>query len=230
MPKGKKESHFAPELGSSAAEPGVSIGPILAATRKRKDWTLQELSKASGVAIGTLSKIENGKSGASFDTVARVASALGMSFDDLLGPNNPRFASGRRSVTKSGDGVRFGFNKYEYEIPCNDLVSKAMIPLIMTINTRELAPRNRWQSHPGEEYIYVISGAIQMHTEFYGPVTLNVGDSAYIDSKMAHAFLNVGSSEAKMLSICLSGSLEELFGKRGALAIDSAESFDKEKC
>jgi transcriptional regulator with XRE-family HTH domain len=218
-----------PETDSAEADAGVLIGPLLAATRKKKKWTLSQLAKASGVAIGTLSKIENGKSGASFDTVVRVANALEMSFDALLGPNSARFASGRRSISRAGEGLKFGFGRYDYEIPCNDLVSKAMVPLVMTINAREIALRSKWQSHAGEEYIYIISGEVQMHTEFYVPVTLQTGDSAYIDSMMAHAFVNVGSGDAKMLSVCLSGSLEELFGRRATLAVGGAVTFDIDK-
>ncbi|TQI65298.1 XRE family transcriptional regulator [Bosea sp. AK1] len=178
-----------------------------------RGWTLTQLSQASGVAIGTLSKVENGKSGASFDTVSRVASALRLQFDDVLAPTGKKFASGRRSVTKAGEGIRFGFRSYNYEIPCNDLISKAMIPLLMTIKTREVLPADQWASHPGEEYIHVIAGAIELYTEVYGPVRLEKGDSAYIDSLMPHAFVNVGKGDARMLSICLSGSLRELFGE-----------------
>jgi transcriptional regulator with XRE-family HTH domain len=229
VPKRPRARHVSPEMDSAEAAAGMSIGPLLAATRKKKEWTLSQLAKASGVAVGTLSKIENGKSGASFDTVVRVANALEMSFDALLGPNSARFANGRRSVSRAGEGVKFGFGKYDYEIPCNDLVSKAMIPLVMTINTREVAPRSKWQSHAGEEYIYIISGEVQMHTEFYVPVALQTGDSAYIDSMMAHAFVNIGAGAAKMLSVCLSGSLEDLFGRRATLAADGMISFGLDK-
>jgi len=225
----KSVKHVAPEEGSGADAESVVIGPLFANARRSKGWTLQELSEASGVAIGTLSKIENGKSGASFDTVVRVSRALEISFEDILSPNSPRFASGRRSITRKGNGVRFGFHRYEYELPCNDLVRKAMIPLIMTINTRELMPRKKWQSHPGEEYIYVVSGSVDLHTEFYEPVRINEGDSAYFDSMMAHALVNVGEGDAKMLSICLSGSLSELFGGRAGLSVEgNMLSFDSD--
>ncbi|WP_425105113.1 helix-turn-helix domain-containing protein [Ancylobacter sp.] len=226
----RKRKRIAPEEGSGSVAESVSIGPLLADARRRKGWTLQELGRKSGVAIGTLSKIENGKSGASFDTVVRVARALEVSFEDILSPNGPKFASGRRAITRKGRGVKFGFNYYEYEIPCNDLVRKAMIPLQMTIKTRELMPRSKWQSHPGEEYIYVVSGAVDLHTEVYGPVRLEAGDSVYFDSMMAHALVNVGDGDAFMLSICLSASLDELFAsnsdlrvERGAIIFDNGE-------
>jgi transcriptional regulator with XRE-family HTH domain len=81
-------------MDSAEAAAGMSIGPLLAATRKKREWTLSHLAKASGVAVGTLSKMENGKSGASFDTVVRVANALEISFDALLGPNSARSPAG----------------------------------------------------------------------------------------------------------------------------------------
>lgn len=211
-PDPQAPAHRAPEEGETDAS-GSSIGDRIAKARRMRGWTLTQLSQASGVAIGTLSKVENGKSGASFDTVSRVASALQLQFDDVLAPTGKKFASGRRSVTKAGEGIRFGFRSYDYEIPCNDLISKAMIPLLMTIKTREVLPADQWASHPGEEYIHVMAGAIELHTEVYGPVRLEKGDSAYIDSLMPHAFVNVGKGDARMLSICLSGSLRELFGE-----------------
>ncbi|MGM4915012.1 helix-turn-helix domain-containing protein [Rhizobium sp. 768_B6_N1_8] len=80
----------------------------MAAARKKRGWTLHDLADASGVAVGTLSKVENGKGGASFDTVARVSIALEAGFYDLLAPNSPKFPGGRRSIAWAGEGKKFG--------------------------------------------------------------------------------------------------------------------------
>lgn len=208
-------AHIAPEEVRRPGAPVVlgqpEVGRKLADGRREKQWTLARLSEESGVAIGTLSKVENGKSGASFDTVARVARALGLRIDDLLSPTSPRFAMGRRVISKRGEGVRFGFNSYDYIVPCNELTRKAMVPLIMTIHTGEVLPVESWASHEGEEYIYVLSGSIEFHTEFYEPTRLDEGDSVYIDSTMRHAFTSVGGADARILSICLADSLPRLF-------------------
>jgi transcriptional regulator with XRE-family HTH domain len=222
-----KRAHLAPEEVARPGGPVVlgqpEVGRKLAEVRHSRGWTLARLSEESGVAIGTLSKVENGKSGASFDTVARVARALGLRIDDILSPSSPRFATGRRVITRAGQGVRFGFNSYDYEVPCNDLTRKAMVPLIMTIRTREVLPQESWASHEGEEYIHVLSGAIELHTEFYEPVRLEVGDSAYIDSEMRHAFASVGEGDARMLSVCLSDSLPRLFAATDVEFVEVAE-------
>lgn len=203
------------EVGAPEAIGQPQIGRLLAEARRERGWTLARLAQESGVAIATLSKVENARSGASFDTVARVARALGLRFDDVLSPASPRFATGRRAITRAGEGVRFGFASYDYEVPCSELTQKAMIPLVMTIKTREVLPPESWASHAGEEFIHVLSGAIDLHTEFYEPMRLGIGDSAYIDSTMRHAFVNVGEGDAKILSICLSASLERLLGLGG---------------
>ncbi len=197
-----------PDMPVVMGQPG--IGRKLGEVRRSKNWTLARLSDESGVAIATLSKVENARSGASFDTIARVARALGVRIDDILSPSSPRFAMGRRVISKAGEGVRFGFNSYDYVVPCNEMTRKAMVPLLMTIKTREVLPPESWASHEGEEYIYVLSGCIELHTEYYEPTRLDVGDSAYIDSVMRHAFVSVGEREAKILSVCLADSLPRL--------------------
>lgn len=207
--------HVAPEEVVPPGAPVVlgqpEVGRKLAEGRRAKGWTLARLSEESGVAIATLSKVENARSGASFDTVARVARALGLRIDDILSPSSPRFATGRRTISRAGEGIRFGFNSYDYVVPCNEITRKAMVPLVMTIRTRQVLPPESWASHEGEEFIHVLSGSIELHTEFYEAARLDAGDSAYIDSVMRHAFVSVGEGDARILSVCLADSLPRLF-------------------
>src|SRR3546814_8436462 len=59
--------------------------------------------------------------------------------------------------------------------------------------------------HQGEEFIYVLEGRIEVHSEFYDPVTLDVGEGIYIDSSMGHAYVVAdGFEEALVLGVCSS--------------------------
>jgi len=73
--------------------------------------------------------------------------------------------------------------------------------------------------HPGEEYLYIVEGAIVAHTEFYDPVELRVGQSIYIDSTMGHAYIAAkGCKEAVVLAVCSSADenlLESLYSLHG---------------
>ena len=53
--------------------------------------------------------------------------------------------------------------------------------------------------HDGEEFLIVLEGSIRLYTEFYEPIDLEVGDSAYYDSGMGHACVSVSEEDAVIL-------------------------------
>lgn len=180
-----------------------NLGARLAELRRQNGWTLEKVSKMTGVGVSTLSKVENQLNGASFDTLLKLSQGLGLKFDELLNPERKSMASGRRAVTRSGEGTRFATGQYGYEVHATELTQKKMIPLVMTVRARSIDEFERLSKHVGEELIYVIQGAVEMHTEIYAPLRLDVGDSIYFDSSTPHAFISVGEGDAQMLSLCL---------------------------
>ena len=56
-----------------------------------------------------------------------------------------------------------------------------------------------WIRHEGEEFLFVLSGSLLFYTEFYEPVTLNEGDSAYYDCTMGHALVSTSEQDAEVL-------------------------------
>jgi transcriptional regulator with XRE-family HTH domain len=182
----------------------AQIGERIKTLRKERRWTLQELGRRAGVSISALSKVENAQVAASFDTLLKIARGFGLGFDAMLNGASARLPAGRLTTTRDGAGVFFSTDMYEYQVHSAELRQKHMIPLHMEVKARKLSDITRWSSHEGEEFIYVLQGNIELHTELYAPVQLKAGDSAYIDSKMPHAFLNRGKGKAWMLSICFS--------------------------
>jgi transcriptional regulator with XRE-family HTH domain len=161
------------------------------------------MSQRTGLAISTLSKVENNQMGLSFDALVRVADGLGVSFDSLFNPGGPSIGSGRRAVTRAGQATEFTTPLYDYRMHGSELLTKRMIPLVMTVKARELEEETVLSRHPGEEYVYVLSGSVQVITDQYAPTRLEAGESIYFDSAMGHAFLSEGAEEAVILSICL---------------------------
>ncbi len=183
------------------------IGERIKSLRRERSWTLQDLCQRSGVSVSTLSKIENGQVATSFDTLLKVSRGLETSFDAILSRVTSR-GDGRLTITRHADAVSFSTAMYEYAVHSGELRQKHMIPLIMEIKARRLDEITSWSSHDGEEFIYVVKGRIVLHTEYYEPLSLSAGDSAYIDSKMPHAFLNRSRSGSQILSICFSSGLD----------------------
>jgi transcriptional regulator with XRE-family HTH domain len=166
--------------------------------------TLEELGEMSGVSISTISKIENRQQKPSFETVLRVARALHINFVQMLEtPASPRHMA-RRTITRADETPKLQSDHYTYANHASEITNKAMIPSLMQIRTRELPPPDQWSTHHGEEFIYVLSGTLEFHTEEYAPATLNKGDSCYLDSAMRHAFVSKGAEDAIILSIFMS--------------------------
>lgn len=205
MSQTKAEPKSATDATEAASSSG-SLGPRLKAMRQEKRWTLEQLAELTGLAISTLSKIENEQVSASFDTIVKIAHAYGFSFTEFFsGQKAPsrQSVAGRRTFTRAGQGLSFTTPNYDYNVHSSDLTRKGMIPLIMRIKARQVPPPLEWSNHEGEEFIYVTRGTAELHTEYYAPLRLGPGDSAYIDSTMRHAFIAVGDEDAEMLSICM---------------------------
>lgn len=66
----------------------------------------------------------------------------------------------------------------------------------------ELAPGVSFpkHTHPGEEIIYVLEGALEYQVEGKAPVTLKAGDVLFIPAGTIHAAKNVGSGNAAELA------------------------------
>ena len=73
----------------------------------------------------------------------------------------------------------------------------------MQVHARSSGDPREFIRHTGEEFVYVLSGRINVVTEFYDPVILDVGESIYIDGNMGHAYLAAkGCEEATVLALC----------------------------
>lgn len=177
------------------------IGDRLKQVRKAAGLTLQATSDRTGVSVSTLSKMENHQISVSFDIIKRVTDGLELSLEEFVNTQHRTFASGRRTITRRGEGVDFTSGQYDYKAHATDLSRKGMVPLEIWVRARTVDAFDHWSRHDGEEYVYVIDGEIEVHTEHYAPFRLGVGESAYFDSNMAHVYISLSEADAHVLSI-----------------------------
>jgi transcriptional regulator with XRE-family HTH domain len=182
------------------------LGARLRQLRKARHLTLSELGVLSGVSVSTISKIENGALSPTLDKVMRLAEGLELSIGELIGegqgeaekrPPNSRFLPSRLD-----DGIVIDTDNYEYRYLCAELTNKRMVPIRARMKSSDIKVFGRLERHDGEEFLYVLKGTVEVHSEFYAPVTLQAGESIYLDSTMGHAYLSNGTEEAEVLCIC----------------------------
>ncbi|MGE0797510.1 MAG: helix-turn-helix domain-containing protein [Lautropia sp.] len=182
------------------AEP-QTIGRRLREERRRRGASLQQIATAAGISTSWLSRLESARARAPYDTLKRICDALEIGLEEAIHPEPRAFSSGRCAITRRGEPVRFQSDEYDYAAHAGDLLRKSMIPLEMTVRARTVEQFDHWSRHAGEEFVYVISGAITVHTEEYAPFRLDAGESAYFDSAMGHCYVNALPEDARILSI-----------------------------
>lgn len=178
-----------------------ALAERLRTLRARRGWTLGQTSKASGVAASTLSKIENGLMSPTYDVLLKLAGGLNMDLAELFAPAQDHMGAGRRSIERKGNGKPHDTPLYEHMLLCSQLSHKRMMPFLTRIKAYSVEEDEGWSRHDGEEFVYILSGSIQLHTEYYEPEVLSAGDCFYIDSRMRHRVINEGDEEAEVLWI-----------------------------
>jgi len=177
----------------------LDLGARVRALRKARNWTLEQAAQEAGLARSTLSKIENRQMSPTFEAVQKLAQGLGISIPQLFTAPKSSHAMARRAITRAGEGQAHPTSTYEHEILGAELSGKQMLPYRAIIRARDFAAFDGWVRHDGEEFLYVLSGIVEFYTEFYAPVQLRRGDSAYYDAAMGHNVISVSEDDAVIL-------------------------------
>jgi len=190
---------IARESGAEAAAVPLDLGARVRELRKSHNWTLEQAAQRAGLARSTLSKIENGQMSPTYDALKKLATGLEISVPQLFTAPSKGQVNGRMSMTRDGDAPRKITTTYEHELLAEGLTQKQMLPYRARIRARDMADFDGWVRHDGEEFLYVLTGAVRLYTEFYEPVEMKRGDSAYYDAAMGHNVVSVSADDATVL-------------------------------
>jgi transcriptional regulator with XRE-family HTH domain len=204
----------------------VTPGAALKSLRIGRGWTLADVARKTGIPVSTLSKVENGKTELTMDRMLCISVALEVNIADLFGSPTREPTSrdrARRSITRLGEGNVVASSYGDYCYHAQDLLEKRAAPLIATIRARTLEEFGEYHRHEGEEFLFVLEGALALHTDTYAPVSLKKGESIYFDSEMGHAYIRASEEACQILLICVAegrGILHMVEGAVPAVAED----------
>ncbi|MEI9995165.1 MAG: XRE family transcriptional regulator [Rhizomicrobium sp.] len=189
----------------TTAKPGLALKNL----RLAKGWTLGEVGRRTGFSVPTLSRIENNRINLSYPKLARLADGLDVDISLLFAQGveeQPVAATtGRRSITRAGEGRTISSEAYTHTYPASELLNKSFVPMFVDHHVRSMEEFGELIRHSGEEFSVVLSGAIILCTDLYEPLKLEVGDSVFFDSGMGHAYLAAAEGPCRTLSICTGG-------------------------
>jgi transcriptional regulator with XRE-family HTH domain len=180
---------------SGPSKPGQAIRAL----RNKLGLTLQEVSQRTGLAISTISKLEMGRASLSYEKLSLVSAGLGVNMSELLG--------------LLGESPGSEAAPYVETFLAVELLNKQLVPLIVDVRARSIQEFTDEFGglirHSGEEFIYILEGEVEFHTDFYAPVRLKQGESVYFDSSMGHAFLAASEGPCRLLSVCTDPDQEQ---------------------
>lgn len=194
-----------------ATNPSSMLGQRVKALRLAQKWRIADVAERAGLSISTISKVENGQMSMTYDKLIQLAKGLGVELSVLFshddsrkpakGSDEPR-VTGRRAVSGVGGGTYMKADWYEYWYLCPDFSHKDMIPIYGRTTARSLEEFGELIRHPGQEFLYILEGEMDVHTEFYAPTRLKQGESLYFDSSMGHAYVTASEEPCRFLTVC----------------------------
>lgn len=177
------------------------VGLKLRTLREDSGMTIEELSENSNISIEQLKEIENNEITPSINVTKRICEAMGVRIGTLLDGSEAVPISVVRS-DEAHECSSFSTNStvHSKNLSYKSLTTKAnrvIDPYLIEVSN-ESVDGDSLQSHEGEEFIYVLEGAVEF---FYGDkhIELKTGDSLYFDSLIPHCMRASGDG-AKVLS------------------------------
>ena len=171
-------------------------GRPLRRLRQRRGWSLRTASERSGVSVSFLSSLERGVTGASIATLQRLAAAYGTTLLELFGP---REDGGDRLVRHDARPVlRLASDTVRIEHLARD--ASHLEPQLFVLAPG--ASSDGAYAHEGEEFLYLLSGAL---TVWVGEAEIyrlsHSGDALCFPSTLPHRWRNDAGGETHLLWI-----------------------------
>jgi len=148
---------------------------VLREIRKRAEMTLSELSRASGVSIAVISKLERNQSQAEVETLYKIGRVFGMRATDLMTLAEAPLSNRKESESYSSEGFRFRAVRY------------ANANCIMGEAKRGASISKPEIHHDDHEICWVLKGALRV-TLPQETQDLSEGHSIQFDAIQEHAY------------------------------------------
>ena len=171
-------------------------GRPLRRLRHQLGLSLREAAERSGLSVSFLSAVERGVSGASIASLQRLAAAYGTTLQDMLGapggPTDRLVPAAARPVLRLGDRA--------VRIEQLSRGASALEPQLFVLAPG--ASSEGAYAHEGEEFLYLLSGALTVWVGEAETYSLGTpGDALTFPSILPHRWRNDALTETRLLWI-----------------------------
>jgi len=195
------------DFGPAAGDPEVQVGAHIRKFREARGITLQQVAERTGFSAALISQIENRMVSPPLGTLVKIANAFDVSVSAFLGGKEEReFSIVRKEERKTVSRVGLkegGKSAYTYEALGAGKAGRNMEPFLVRL--KPLLDRNVVRNtHEGEEFLFVLSGKVEVFLDKYSDV-LSEGDCIYYNSTIPHHVHSTEDREALILAVIYQG-------------------------
>jgi len=192
-------------------EPGkkgeIPVGENVRKFREAAGLTVQQFAERTGFSAALLAQVENRMVSPSLGTLVKIANAFDTTVSAFLGGKEEREFSivrkEERAVVSRVGLKEGGKSPYTYESLGSGKAGRKMEPFLVRLQPLSEPPRAR-STHDGEEFLYVLSGKIEVCLGALSDI-LEEGDSIYYDSTIPHHVHSADAREALILAVIHAG-------------------------
>lgn len=172
------------------------IGARIAELRDVCGFTMKEMAEALNIDLKTYIAYERSGEDIPIGVIFRIANKCNVDFTEIITGHAAKLDT--YQVVRSGEGLEVSRNpNYSYRDLAYLFGQKIMAPTLVTLTHTEEPELN---THEGHEFDYIISGSMKLYIDGR-EMTLNAGDSVYLNPTLPHGFSVVGDESCTFLAV-----------------------------
>lgn len=177
------------------------IGSRIFELRDLSKISPEEMAEYLNIDVGTYKQYEEGIADIPASILYEIAHKFDVDMGLLLTGEETRMHI--FTVTRKGKGIEVERRKqYKYENLAEKFIHKKAEPFIVTVEPKNNDKEPTKNSHPGQEFDYVLEGALKIYIH-NNEIILKEGDSIFFDSSYEHAMEALNNKSAKFIAIVM---------------------------
>jgi len=169
--------------------------------REISDITAEKMAGNLDVSVDQYLQYESGETDIPVSIIFKVSQWFNIELSVLMGGDNPKLHI--YGIVRNGKGLNLERRKhYKYENLAYNFIDKKAEPFMVTVDPDPLKEPADFNSHPGQEFNYVIEGSMLLIIDNH-EIILNEGDSIYFNSGYRHKMKALNNKKVRFLAVIL---------------------------
>lgn len=175
------------------------IGARIKELREIEGISAESMARELNIESSQFSSFESGDTDIPVGFLYKVAHRFNIELSALLKGEEPKLHV--YTIVRKGKGLNVERRKqYKYENLASNFIQKKAEPFIVTVEPIATNSQLEFNSHPGQEFNYVLEGTLMIVVDGH-EIVLNSGDSIYFDSGYNHAMKALNNRQVRFLAV-----------------------------